>query len=74
MKKIFLIAGIFAAMAIAACSGTNQHGAAGDSTENTSGDTMRSDSTAITTDTTSTGIDNSGNGGTDITDTLAEPQ
>ena len=68
MKKIFAATGICAIMALAACSGTNQQGAAGDSPENANDTTYNTDTVIQGFDTTSTGVPNSGSGGVELTD------
>lgn len=64
MKKILLTASACAILALAACSGTNQQGAAGDSSEKAN-DTSTADTVIHKTDTSTIGVDNSGSGGTD---------
>ncbi|RYE20969.1 MAG: hypothetical protein EOP51_16665 [Sphingobacteriales bacterium] len=68
MKKIFLIAGVCAGMAIASCTGTHQQGAGTDSPEKANDTTFNTDTVIKSTDTTSTGVDNSGSGGVHAAD------
>ncbi|RCH55587.1 hypothetical protein DJ568_06760 [Mucilaginibacter hurinus] len=74
MKKLLIIAGICTSVALASCSGTNQHGEGTDSADNANDTTYNTDTVIRSTDTTSTGVDNSGNGGTDVTDTANTQQ
>ncbi|RYD86429.1 MAG: hypothetical protein EOP54_30390 [Sphingobacteriales bacterium] len=72
MKKTIITVSAFAIMALAACSGTNQQGAGTDSPDNANDTTYNTDTVIKTTDTTATGLDNSGSGGTELTDSAAK--
>ncbi|MBE9583904.1 hypothetical protein IM792_05545 [Mucilaginibacter sp. JRF] len=68
MKKLFLIPIVVAALAFTACSGTNQQGAGTDSPQNANDTTLNTDTVIKHTDSSSTGVDNSGSGGTAVVD------
>ncbi|RVT98384.1 hypothetical protein EOD41_16455 [Mucilaginibacter limnophilus] len=65
MKKAFLISCLGGVLALSACGGSNQQGAAGDSSANANNDTMTADTVIRSTDTSSIGVDHSSTGGTD---------
>lgn len=68
MKYILMIAALCTGLFLASCSGTNQQGAGTDSPEKANDTTYNADTVIRSTDTGSTGVDNSGSGGVDAAD------